>query len=160
MRLALSLLPFALVASATVSAQIPADRVAIEAAVDRWDKAWQVKDPDLATLDYAANAHWVNAFGQRATSRAEMQRTLKEVFALPFVVAGNSRTLGHEVRFLTRDVATVATRVERMGQQTPDGRQLGSRHTSHLRVFQRQGGRWRITSHLISDARDRQVPAH
>ena len=160
MKLGLGLLPFILLASTAASAQTSADRAAITAAIDRWDRAWQMKDPELATADYAANAHWVNAFGQRASSRSEVQRTLREVFALPFVVAGASRTVGHEVRFLTRDIATVATRVERLGQQTPDRRELGPRDTSHLRVFQRQGGRWRITSHLISDARDRQAAAH
>jgi uncharacterized protein (TIGR02246 family) len=155
-----ALLPLALMFSFAASAQTLADRAAITAAIGRWDRAWQVKDAELATHDYAATTHWVNAFGQRASSRAEVRRTLREVFALPFVVAGNSRTLGHEVRFLNKDVATVATRVERVGQQTVDSREMRPRHTSHLRVFQRQGGRWQITSHLISDARDRRAPAH
>jgi uncharacterized protein (TIGR02246 family) len=160
MRLKVALLGVVLFASTRVLAQSPADEVAITAAIDRWDRAWQVKDPELATSDYSEKTYWVNAFGQRAMSRVEVEQTLREVFSLPFVVAGNSRTVGHDLRFLNEDVAVVATKVERLGQQAPDGSELGPRHTSHLRVFQRQNGSWRIISHLISDARDRQAPPH
>lgn len=160
MKLKVSVLTVLLLTHAPALAHSEADKAAVTSAIDRWDRAWQIKDPKLATNDYAEKTHWVNAFGQRAVSRAEVERTLREVFSLPFVVAGNSRTVGHDVRFLGKDVAAVATQVERLGQKTSDSRELGPRHTSHLRVFQRQNGRWRITSHLISDARDRQAPAH
>lgn len=159
MRLAIPILALALVSS-PVLAQSAADQAAVVAAIDRWDEGWGLKDAGLASTDYSEATHWVNAFGHRATSRAEVEATLREVFSLPFVMAANSRTVGHDVRFLGNDVAVVATQVERLGQQTPDGRELGPRHTSHLRVFQREDGAWRITSHLISDARDRQSPSH
>lgn len=160
MKLIQALLAVILVAHTPAVAQNAADKAAITAAIDRWDRAWQIKDAKLATSDYSEKTHWVNAFGQRAMSRLQVERTLSEVFSLPFVVAGNSRTIGHDVRFLEKNVAVVATQVERLGQRFPDGRDLGPRHTSHLRVFHRQSGRWIIASHLISDARDRGAPAH
>ncbi|HWL94918.1 MAG TPA: nuclear transport factor 2 family protein [Phycisphaerae bacterium] len=130
------------------------------AAIERWDRAWQTRDAALAAQDYSDDAVWVNAFGMRRTGRAAIERTLAEVFALPFVAAGESRTIGHDVRYLSRDIALVATIVERRGQQAPDGQALGLRRTSHLRVLQRRGDRWVIVSHLISDARDQQGPRH
>ncbi|MDQ3139877.1 MAG: SgcJ/EcaC family oxidoreductase, partial [Pseudomonadota bacterium] len=145
MKLKIAALTVLLLTHAPAVAQSAADKTAVTSAIDRWDRAWQVKDHKLATSDYAEETHWVNAFGQRAMSRAEVERTLREVFTLPFVVAGNSRTVGHDVRFLGKDVAVVTTQVERHGQKTPDSRELGSRQTSHLRVFQRQNGTWRIT---------------
>lgn len=136
------------------------DRASVVGAIERWDQAWKTKDARLGAQDYSDDAHWVNAFGMRRTGAAAVEQTLKEVFALPFVAAGESQTVGHDIRFLKPDVAVVATSVERRGQLTPDGKQLGVRHTSHLRVFQRREGKWQIVSHLISDARDRQAPRH
>jgi len=144
----------------TAHAQSAADRSNVLASIARWDMAWQTRDAVLASRDYSVDAHWVNAFGHTASGRAQIEGTLREVFALPFVVAGESRTVGHDVRFLGPNVAVVSTTVERLGQLAPDGQPLGTRNTSHLRVFQRQGRSWRIVSHLISDARDRARPSH
>ena len=158
------LLPLALVAASCTSPRPAADRAvdtrAVEAAVDRWTEAWQVKDAALAARDYADDAEWTNAFGQTQRGRAAIEAQLREVFALPFVTAGQSAPTAQTVRFLRPDVALVWTRVERRGQQAPSGEALGLRRTSHLRVFERRGGAWVITSHLISDARDTAAPQH
>jgi uncharacterized protein (TIGR02246 family) len=154
------LIAFLLLGASAAAAQGPADRQLVVAAIDRWDRAWEVKDPALGAQDYSEDADWVNAFGMQRAGRGAIQDTLAEVFGLPFVAAGESRTMAHDVRFLGDDVAVVATRVERRGQLSPAGESLGVRHTSHLRVFERREGRWLIVSHLISDARDRQAPAH
>lgn len=136
------------------------DEAMIFAAIDRWDRAWQIKDPALGAQDYSDNADWTNAFGMRREGRAAIRATLAEVFALPFVAAGTSETQGHSVRFLGADAALVLTRVERAGQYSPSGEGLGERRTSHLRVFEKQDGQWRIVAHLISDARDTESPMH
>lgn len=133
------------------------DQAAIQAAIVRWDHAWESKDAVLAARDYAEDADWTNAFGMIRKGRSAIQATLTEVFALPFVMAGSSETVGQEIRFLGPDTALVLTRVRRAGQQLPDGQALGTRQTNHLRVFSRIEGRWQIVSHLISDARDRET---
>ncbi len=160
MRLIPLLIASFVLATSSVAAPTAADRAVILAAIDRWDKAWQVKDAALGAQDYSDDALWVNAFGMRRTGRRAIRETLAEVFGLPFVAAGNSMTIGHDVRFIGRDVAVVASRVERRGQLAPGGEELGARQTSHLRVFHRRKGRWVILSHLISDARDRTAPGH
>jgi hypothetical protein len=86
--------------------------------------------------------------------RADIEKVLAEVFALPFVMAGQSKTVEQSVRFINPDVALVLTRVERVGQRVPSGAELGTRQTSHLRVLVKSKGQWKIISHLISDARD------
>src|SRR3990170_1855449 len=157
MRLFLATLTLLLLAPSAGVAQQTSARASVIATIQNWDRAWHIKDPRLGAQDYSDDAHWVNAFGMRRTGRRAIEQTLAQVFSLPFVAVGESRTIGHEVRFLRPDIAVVSTTVERRGQLTPDGKQLGVRQTSHLRVLQRRRGRWFIVSHLISDARDRQA---
>ena len=130
------------------------DQSLIEQVVENWNTAWQTKDAKLAAQDYSDDADWTNAFGMKRKGRAEIEKILGEVFSLPFVMAGQSETANQSIRFIKPDVALVITRVERAGQRTPSGAELGTRQTSHLRVLMKSGGRWRIVSHLISDARD------
>jgi uncharacterized protein (TIGR02246 family) len=142
------------------AASAAADSAAIQGALDNWFRAWEVRDAELGARDYAADAEWTNAFGMTRRGRAAIEATLREVFGLPFVVAGDSRPTAQEIRWLRPDVALVVTVVERVGQQSPTGEPLGTRRTTHHRVFVRGDDGWRIASHLISDARDQQRPGH
>jgi uncharacterized protein (TIGR02246 family) len=134
------------------------DRAAIEKAVENWMAAWERKDPHLAVQDYAEDADWTNVFGVRCRSRAELETTLTQIFSSPFAMAGRDTVVSKE--FLRPDVALVRTRIERHGQFMPSGEPMGTRHTTHLRVFERTEAGWKIVSHLISDARDQERPQH
>lgn len=136
------------------------DRRAIFKAVENWRAAWERSDSGLAIRDYAEDADWTNAFGVTCNSRAALESTLAHIFSLPYVMAGKDRIVGQEIRWVHPDVALVTTRVERSGQRTPSGERLGTRHTTHLRVFARTELGWKIVSHLISDARARRRPEH
>jgi uncharacterized protein (TIGR02246 family) len=149
--IAMALLSAASVAQVTTS---KSDRALIEQVIENWNRAWQTNDAKLAAQDYSDDADWTNAFGMKKKGRAEIEKILAEVFSLPFVMAGQSKTAEQSVRFIKPDVALVVTRVERAGQRTPTGAELGTRQTSHLRVLMKSEGRWKIISHLISDARD------
>ena len=147
-------------AQARAAQPTAADSGAISAALGRWYRAWETRDAGLGARDYTDDASWTNAFGMTRQGRAAIETTLREVFALPFVVAGESQPTEQTIRWLSPDVALVISRVERTGQQTPTGASLGTRQTTHHRVFVRSAHGWRIASHLISDARDRQQPPH
>jgi uncharacterized protein (TIGR02246 family) len=134
------------------------DRRLLERAVGDWMTAWERVDPQLAVQHYAADADWTNVFGVRCRTRDELETTLTHAFAQPHVMAGVDRLVEQEVRFVNADVALVRTAVERTGQLTASGTPLGTRHTTHLRVFSRTPAGWRIVSHLISDARDSSPP--
>lgn len=136
------------------------NKLEIERAILNWEAAWKTKDFRLAAQDYSIDADWTNAFGMTRRGRVEIESMLKEVFALPFVMEGNSKTVEQTVRFLKPDLATVVTRVEREGQKLPTGEAMPVRKTSHLRVFMRLGKKWKIVSHLISDARDTERRGH
>lgn len=146
--------------SVSAIAQTKSDQKMIEQAIENWNKAWQTKDSKLAARDYTDDADWTNAFGMKRKGRAEIEKILAEVFALPFVMAGESKTVEQTVRFLKPDVALIITRVERTGQEVASGDALGTRRTSHLRVMVKTGKQWKITSHLISDARATEQPKH
>jgi uncharacterized protein (TIGR02246 family) len=105
-----------------------------------------MKDAKLAARDYSDDADWTNAFWMKRTGRAEIERFLAEVFSRLFVMAGQSKTAEQSVRFVKPDVALVITRVERVGQRTPSGDELGTRHTSHLRVLLKTRGGWRSSA--------------
>ena len=152
--LAIALLPCIALAQGTTSR---GDQEAIEQIIENWNKAWQTKDVKLAAQDYSDDADWTNAFGMKRRGRAEIEKFLGEVFSLSFVMTGESKTVEQSVKLIKPDVALVITRVERAGQRTPSGLEMGTRHTSHLRVLLKSGKRWQIVSHLIADARDPQA---
>lgn len=153
--LVIALLPCIALAQGTTS---QSDQEAIEQVIENWNKAWRTKDVKLAAQDYSDDADWTNAFGMKRRGRAEIEKFLAEVFSLSFVMAGESKTVEQAVKLIKPDVALVVTRVERAGQRTPSGVELGTRQTSHLRVLLKSGKRWQIISHLIADARDPQAP--
>jgi uncharacterized protein (TIGR02246 family) len=132
----------------------------IIAMIEDWNLGWEKKDAALAAKWYSDDADWTNAFGFYKKGRAEIEKFLGEVFALPFVMAGRGKVLEQSIRFIQPNVALVRTKVERTGQLTPSGETLGPRETSHLRVFLKLGNNWKIISHLISDARSRENPKH
>lgn len=132
----------------------------IEKVIENWNQGWLKKDAKLAAKDYSADADWTNAFGMKNKGRAEIENFLTEVFSLPFVMGAQSRTVDQSIRTIRPDVALVITRVERVGQRTPTGTELGTRQTSHLRVLLKVGSEWKIISHLISDARDPERREH
>lgn len=136
------------------------DTPLIEKVIENWNQGWLKKDAKLAAKDYSNDADWTNAFGMKKKGRAEIEQFLTQVFSLPFVMAGQSKSSEESVRMLRPDVALVITRVERVGQLTPTGEQLGTRQTSHLRVLLKVDGEWKIISHLISDARDPERREH
>ncbi|MEM1451885.1 MAG: SgcJ/EcaC family oxidoreductase [Planctomycetota bacterium] len=138
----------------------PPEAAAIGSAVDDWNRAWKIEDPALAASGYSADAEFTNAFGFHRTGRTAIEEYLGEVFALDFVMTGDSSEVERSITFLRPDVALVHSRIERNGQTASDGSDLGVRRTSHLRVFAVVDGSWRIVSHLISDARATSRPDH
>lgn len=136
------------------------EQAAVEQVIENWNRGWQAKDAKLAARDYSDDADWTNAFGMKRKGRAEIEKFLAEVFSLPFVMAAESKVAEQSVRFIKPDVALIVTRVERVGQRTPTGEELGTRQTSHLRVLVKSEGTWKIVSHLISDARDPERREH
>jgi uncharacterized protein (TIGR02246 family) len=135
-------------------AETAEDKKAIETAYDNWYTGWEKKDHKLASQDYSDDAIWVNAFGMKRVGREEIEKTLKEVFGMDFVMAGESKTVEKTVKFIKPDVAIITSLIEREGQEMPSGEKMDTRKTSHLRVFVKSNGKWQIVSHLISDARD------
>lgn len=136
------------------------DSVQILSVIEDWNQAWKSKDYALATRGYSPDARFTNAFGDKCTTQAAIQNLLKQVFSLPFVMAGDSETTEHIYQVLNEKDVIVHTAVVRKGQQMPDGSVLPDRQTTHLRVFQKAAERWEIKAHLISDARDKQAIKH
>lgn len=136
------------------------DSLQIHSTIEDWNKAWQVKDCVLAAKWYSSDARFTNAFGDKRNGQKEVEELFKEVFALPFVMAGNSETMEHRYQVLNNNNVIVHTAVIRKGQQMPNGSVLPNRMTTHLRVFQKGNAGWKIIAHLISDARDKQSPKH
>lgn len=136
------------------------DRRAIEAAVENWMNAWERGDPDLAVRDYAEEMDWTNVFGVTCTRRDELRSVLADMFSQPHVTAGRDVLIGQDIRLIQPGVAMAKTRVERHGQLLPTGEPMGTRYTTHLRVFVRGVEGWKIVSHLISDSRGEGWPEH
>ena len=84
---------------------------------------------------------------------------MKEVFDLPFVMAGDSRVTKQKFIQLENKIILVITSIERTGQKTPENKELGIRQTTHHRVFRKET-EWLVVGHLISDARDTESSKH
>lgn len=136
------------------------DSLQIVAILDNWNKGWQSKDYKLATKDYSDSAYFTNAFGDKRFGKNQIESLLKEVFSLPFVMAGSSETVTYQFQMLDKLNLVVYSSVVRRGQKLPDNSVIPDRQTSHMRVFQKNNGSWHIVGHLISDARDKQIPKH
>lgn len=136
------------------------DSMQIHSIINDWNRAWEIKDYSLASKWYRDDARFTNAFGDKRNGQKEVEVLLKEVFALPFVMAGKSETTKHEYQLLSDNYVIVHTAVVRKGQQMPDSAVLPDRQTTHLRVFSRDPSGWKIKAHLISDARDKQSSKH
>jgi len=121
--------------------------------------AWDQGDADLAVRDYAEEMDWTNVFGVTCTSRDELRSLVADMFSQPHVMAGRDLLMDQEIRFIRPDIALAKTRVERHGQLLPSGEPMGTRFTTHLRVFARGEEGWKIVSHLISDSRTDGWPA-
>lgn len=157
MKLLISFLVLMVLWPGDAFAQSDADKAAILKTFDSWNSGWEKGDADLAVRDYADDADWTNAFGDRFESKQALRDGLDYIFGLGFVMAGDSA--GNEfadVVFLGPDVATVRSKLVRTGQQTSAEELMPDRHINHLRVLHRRAGRWVIVSHLISQAKEKQ----
>ena len=138
----------------------PKDSIQIHSIIEDWNTAWEIKNYSLAAKWYSNDCFFINAFGDKRRGRNEVESLLKDVFSLPFVMSGKSETTEHRYQVLMNNLVIVHTAVTRRGQQMPDGSVLPDRMTTHLRVFQQEDDGWKIKSHLISDARDKQSSKH
>lgn len=136
------------------------DSLQIRSMMDDWNKAWESKDYKLASKWYSTDARFTNAFGDKRNGQKEVENLLKEVFSLPFVMSGKSEPTEHLFQTINNSVVVVHSAVIRKGQQMPDGTVMADRLTTHMRLFERVNGEWRIKAHLISDARDKVLPKH
>ena len=142
--------------STDCAAQSESDKDAILATFNSWNRGWAEADADLAVQDYAENTDWTNAFGDRFQGKEALREGLAHIFGLGFVMAGDSADSEYrDVTFLSSDVAMVRSKLVRAGQQTSTGKLMPDRHINHLRVYQKQDGRWLIVSHLVSQAKEK-----
>ena len=128
--------------------------------IEDWNRAWMDKDHVLACRWYSQDTRFTNAFGDKRKGQNEVEALLKEVFALPFVMSGQSETTENQYQVLDDRNVIVHSAVIRKGQKMPDGSMIPDRQTSHMRVFQRGKSGWEIKAHLISDARNKQNAKH
>lgn len=140
----------------TVYSQASDDAVAVLVIFESWNEGWANADATVAVQDYAEDADWTNAFGDRIQGRDALRKKLQYIFNLDFVMAGGSG--GNEyadVTFLSPDVALIRSKLVRTGQKTSTGTTMPDRHINHLRVLQRRDGKWQVVSHLISQAKEK-----
>lgn len=142
--------------SSMCEAQSKADEQAVLETFTSWNQGWAESDAALAVRDYADDADWTNAFGDRFKGKVALREGLEHIFSLGFVMAGDSAENEYtDIRFVGTDVAIVRSKLIRSGQQTSNGDVMPDRHINHLRVYEKNEGRWLIVSHLISQAKEK-----
>ena len=128
------------------------DEQAINQSIQEWDKAWEIKDLEMALKHYADTTDWTNAFGDRVQTKADLKKLLSFIFNMDFVMAGENNYGTNEITFLTDQLATVRSQNIRTNQKWPDGSPMDDRYINHLRVYEKMEGKWLIVNHMISQA--------
>lgn len=154
------LILFLMVSCISVGQQITSkDSIEITNKINDWNKGWKQKDYKLTTQWYSDQAEFTNAFGHNMIGQDSIETFMNHVFKLPFVMAGDSKVTGQKFIPLSEEIVLVVTSIERTGQQTNEGKELGIRKTTHHRIF-KMNKEWFIVAHLISDARDTNSSNH
>lgn len=128
------------------------ERAMINQTIKDWDKAWADKDLALALMHYSDDIDWTNAFGDRVQSKSELEELLSFIFKMDFVMAGENNYGENEINFLNDQIAKVRSLNVRKNQKWPDGSPMQDRRISHLRIYKKIDGTWKITDHMISQA--------
>ncbi len=135
------------------------DSTEISEKINDWNKAWEIKDANLAAKWYSDDADFTNAFGFSMVGKINIEQYLTKVFGFDFVMAGNSQQTSLKFKKLSLKSILAITTIERKGQKTSEGNELETRNTTHYRIFEKTES-WKIIAHLISDARSIQTEKH
>jgi uncharacterized protein (TIGR02246 family) len=128
------------------------DSLEINEKIGDWNQAWKIKDASLAAKWYSNDADFTNAFGFSMIGKNEIEQYLTRVFKMDFVMAGNSEQTSIKLKYISENTILAISTIEREGQKLSDGEELGSRRTTHHRLFYKKDS-WEMVAHLISDAR-------
>jgi uncharacterized protein (TIGR02246 family) len=147
---------FATVYSQNISIK---DSIQIVKKVEDWNQAWKIKDASLAAKWYSSDADFTNAFGFSMIGKTAIEKYLKRVFKMDFVMAGNSTQTSFKLKYISPNSILVVSTISREGQKLNDNSEIGPRSTTHHRIFSKNGD-WKIIAHLISDARSIETNRH
>jgi uncharacterized protein (TIGR02246 family) len=127
------------------------DEAAVKNVVDHWRQAWERFDGSALQGDYTEDADWLNAFGIRKKGSAEIVAFVSEVVRRPGVQGRHTPWGEIHVRFVRPDVALAYRDYQTLGHKMLDGKELPERRTHATWTLIKDGGKWRIASHVISD---------
>jgi len=135
------------------------DEAAIRAIVNHWQQSWENFDASILAGDYADDADWLNAFGVRIKGGAKIVEFVSKVVKRP-TVQGRHTTWGEPtVRFVRPDVALAYRDYTTVGHKTLNDQEMPQRNTHSTWLLTKDGGRWHIASHVISDDNGAASPA-
>ena len=132
-----------------------ADEAAIMKVLDNSDKGWDERNAQLAAMDYADDADWMNAFGVQVKGRVNIQEFFAGLLQNAAVTAGSGTKAKTSIRFIRPDVALLYSSFEVIGQKTASGKEMAVRKIHNIRVLTREKGKWLIVSHQIMDEKER-----
>ena len=135
------------------------DSLEINQKIGDWNKAWKIKDANLAAKWHSNDADFTNAFGFNMIGKSNIESYLARVFKMDFVMAGSSEQTSIKLKHISKNTVLAISTIERIGQQVSDGGELGPRKTTHHRLFHKKDT-WKIIAHLISDARSIETNKH
>ena len=135
------------------------DSIQIVEKINDWNKAWKIKDANLAAKWYSNDADFTNAFGFSMIGKNAIDEYLTRVFKMDFVMSGNSEQKSLKLKYVNDNTVLAISTISRKGQKLSDESELGPRTTKHHRLFKKTNN-WKIIAHLISDARSIKTNKH
>jgi uncharacterized protein (TIGR02246 family) len=132
----------------TTSAEVqgaPEDVAAINAILDENVVALNKHDPVGASRQYMPETEFTNVAGIHVRGAAEIEKFLAAGFATRLKTA-TWKTMNVAIRFIRPDVAIVHVTAEISGFLSPDGSTAPPHNELSIRVFQKDGGNWRVAA--------------
>ncbi len=137
------------------------DEKAIQQVIQNVSRGGAEANAKLATMDYAEDADWMNAWGMRWKGRKVLESFQASRFKNPNYKERRVTLKEPEIRFIRPDVALVHRYAETEGQKDANGQEMPKRRTHGFHVLTKENGKWLIVSTIYMDEKDRapQKPA-
>jgi uncharacterized protein (TIGR02246 family) len=123
----------------------PEDVAAINAILAENVVALNKHDPVGASRQYMADAEFTNVAGSHVRGQADIEKFLAAGFATR-LKAATWKPVNTTIRFARPDVAIVHVTSEISGFLNPDGSTAPPHSELSIRVFQKDGGIWRVAA--------------
>lgn len=131
------------------------DETAIRRLLTTAQEATLRRDARLYATQFAEDADWENAFGDRITGRDSIVKNMEYVYKM-FPQQSRFEIRDTRIRFITPEVAVADVERHITGQVNARGETLSPRRVRDTKIFRKTDGKWQVVLYRVGDLRSHQ----